>query len=142
MQGGVEFFDCVTQLISAGGARLSEKEHFVMEGHAHVLQAVVALEVYGIKENLGCYDGVLSLSCELLKAHVDNFTDFALTLGKATQGITQFRTNVQAMVDGSRLLTTGNDVDSAIKDYMSLPTCYLAHGGLHDRALQLCQLIA
>lgn len=46
------------------------------------------------------------------------------------------------MVDGSRLLTNGNDVDSAIKDYMSLPTCYLAHGGLHERTIQLCQLLA
>ena len=99
---------------------------------------MAGLEAYKIKENLGCYDGVLSLSCELLKAHIDNFTDFALTLGKASQGITQFRTNVQAMVDGSRILTSGNDVDSAIKDYMSLPQCYLAHSGLHDRSLQLC----
>ena len=45
---------------------------------------MASLEVYKIKENLGCYDGVLSLSCELLKAHMDNFTDFALTLGKAS----------------------------------------------------------
>jgi len=124
-------------LISAGGVKLSEKEHFVLEAHSHVLQAVTALEVYKVKENLGCYDGILSLSCELLKAHMDNFTDFALTLGKSTQGITQFRTNVQAMVDGSKILTSGNDVDSAIKDYMSLPACYLAHSGLHDRSLQL-----
>ena len=50
-----------------------------MEAQSHVLQAVVALETYKIKENLGCYDGVLAMSCELLKAHIDNFTDFALT---------------------------------------------------------------
>ena len=98
----------MTQLINAGNVRLSEKEHFVLEAQSHVLQAVVALEAYKIKENLGCYDGVLSLSCELLKAHIDNFTDFALTLGKNTQGITQFRTNVQAMTDGSKLLTSGS----------------------------------
>ena len=49
---------------------------------------------------------------------------------------------MQAMTDGSRLLTTGNDVDSAIKDYMSLPTCYQAHSGLHDRTQQLCQLLS
>ena len=35
--GGVEFFDCVTQLLNAAGVRLSEKEHFVMEGQAHVV---------------------------------------------------------------------------------------------------------
>ena len=49
---------------------------------------------------------------------------------------------MQAMVDTSKLLTTGNDVDSAIKDYMSLPTCYLAHGGLHERSLQICQILS
>jgi histidyl-tRNA synthetase len=114
----------------------------VLEAHSHVLQAVVSLELYKIKENIGCYDSVLALSCELLKVHSDNFTDFALTLGKATQGISLFRTNIQAMVDGSKLLNTGNEIDSAIKDYMSLPTCYLAHGLLHDMTLQLCQLLA
>ena len=98
--------------------------------------------MYKIKENLGCYDAVLCMSCELLKAHCDNFTDFALTLGKSSQGITQFRTNVQAMVDGSRLIASGNDIDSAIKDYMSLPKCYLAHGGLHEKSIQLSQLLA
>lgn len=46
------------------------------------------------------------------------------------------------MVDGSKVLTSGNDVDSAIKDYMSLPTCYLAHGLLHERTLLLCQQLA
>lgn len=46
------------------------------------------------------------------------------------------------MTDGSRLLTSGNDVDSAIKDYMSLPTCYLAHRSLHDRSIELCQLVS
>ena len=65
-----------------------------MEAQSHVLQAVASLEVYQLKENLGCYDGILAVSCELLKAHIDNFTDFALTLGKTTQGFTQFRTNI------------------------------------------------
>ena len=102
----------------------------------------MALEAYKIKENVRCYDSVLSFSCELLKAHTDNFTDFALTLGKATQGTTTFRTHVQAMVDSSRLLNSGNDIDSAIKDYMSLPACYLAHSGLHDRSVHMCQLLA
>ena len=85
---GVEFFECLSQLINAAGIRLSEKEHFVLDAPSHVIQAVVALEAYKIKENLGCYDAVLSMSCELLAAHTDNFTEFALTLGKSTQGIT------------------------------------------------------
>lgn len=68
--------------------RLSEKELFVLEAPSHVLQAVLALEAYKVKENMGLYDAVLSFSCELLAAHGDNFGDFALTLGKASQGVT------------------------------------------------------
>ena len=91
------------------------------------------MELYKVREDMGLNDSILALSCELLKAHIDNFTDFALTLGKSSQGIGQFRTNIQAMVDGSRLLSTGNDVDSAIKHYMNLPTCYLSHAMLHEK---------
>ena len=75
-------------MIQANNVRLSEKEHFVLAAHSHVLQATIALEAYKIKENLGFYDATLSLSCELMAAHADNFTDFALTLGKASQGVT------------------------------------------------------
>lgn len=49
---------------------------------------------------------------------------------------------MQAMVDGSRLLKSGNEVDSAIKDYMSLPKCYQAHSGLHDNCIKLCQQLS
>lgn len=72
------------------------------------MQAVVALEAYKVKENMSLYDATLSFSCELFACHSDNFTDFALTLGKSSQGITQFRTHVQAMVDGSKLLAVGD----------------------------------
>lgn len=54
----------------------------------------------------------------------------------------QFRSNMQALVDGSKLISSGADIDTAIKDYLSLPTCYLAHGLLHERTAQLCQLLA
>ena len=42
----------------------------------------MALEIYNIKENLGLYDATMAFSAELLKMHADNFTEYALTLGK------------------------------------------------------------
>ena len=36
-ENGVEFFDYITQMLNKAGVRLSEKEHFVMEGQAHVV---------------------------------------------------------------------------------------------------------
>ena len=89
-----------------------------------MLQGVIALESFKVRENMGLYDATLSLSCELLKAHCDNFTDFALTLGKASQGVTQFRTHVQAMVDGSKLIATGDNVDGDVRDMLALPECF------------------
>lgn len=119
-----EFYEQLAQLVTANNVRLAEKEHFVLEAHSHVLQGVIALESFKVKENMGLYDATLSLSCELLKAHGDNFTDFALTLGKASQGVTQFRTHVQAMVDGSKLIASGDNVDSEVRDTLSLPVCF------------------
>ena len=54
----------------------------MLEAPSHVMQAVLALEIYNIKENLGVYDATLAFSSEILKMHADNFTEYALTLGK------------------------------------------------------------
>jgi hypothetical protein len=44
----------------------------------------------------------MCFSSELLAAHADNFTEYALTLGKQTQGLNTFRSNVLALVDKSK----------------------------------------
>jgi len=46
----------------------------------------------------------MCFSSELLASHADNFTEYALTLGKQTQGLNTFRSNVLALVDKSKLL--------------------------------------
>ena len=61
-----EFYEQLAQLVTANNVRLAEKEHFVLEAHSHVLQGVIALESFKVKENMGLYDATLSLSCELL----------------------------------------------------------------------------
>lgn len=40
----------------------------------------------------------------MLAAHSDYFTEYALTLGKQTQGLNTFRSNVLALVDKSKQL--------------------------------------
>ena len=68
--------------MSLGKIKLSEKESFVLDAPSQAIQAVFALEIYNVKENLGVYDATLALSSEILKMHADNFTEYALTLGK------------------------------------------------------------
>jgi len=48
----------------------------------------------------------MCLSSELLSANADNFTEYALTLGKQSQGLNTFKSNVLALVDKSKLLAT------------------------------------
>ena len=62
--------------------KLSEKESFVLEAPTQVVQAVLALEIYSVKENLSVYDATLAFTSEILKMHADNFSEYALTLGK------------------------------------------------------------
>ena len=104
------------------------------------MQAVLALEIYNIKENLGVYDATLAFSSEILKMHADNFTEYALTLGKQSQGINTFRNNMQAMTAGSKLL--GTAADRKIADYIKLPEAFNLHALMHERTVTICQQLA
>jgi histidine ammonia-lyase len=92
--------------MQAANVAFNEKEAFIVDAKAHVYQAVFALAVYKMKENLSFYDSVLALSCELLHCHVDAFTEYAFTLGKQSQGLVQFRNNMLALTDHSKLLNS------------------------------------
>jgi len=89
---------------------------------AQVVQAVLALETYNIKENMSAYDATLAFSCEILKMHADNFTEYALTLGKQSQGINTFRNNMQAMTANSKVLAAA--ADRAVADKVRLPEAF------------------
>ena len=65
--------------------------------------------MFNIKENLGVYDATLAFTSEILKMHADNFTEYALTLGKQSQGVNTFRNNMQAMTANSKMLGTAAD---------------------------------
>ena len=133
-----EFFSTLNTLVQAEGVTLSDKEAFILQSGTHVYQAAYALELYRLRENLGLYDATLAFSADILKVHVDYFTDYALTLGRSSQGISQFRNNMQAMVDSSKLLQNGGSVDRALCDALDLPSVYTNHGLMHERVILLC----
>jgi len=49
-------------------------------------------------------DSTLAFTLETLQVHVDYLTEYALTLGKSTQGVNNFKNNLQALTDKSKLL--------------------------------------
>lgn len=100
------------------------------------MQAVLALEIYSLKENLGVYDATLAFTAEILKMHADYFTEYALTLGKQSQGINTFRNNMQAMTANSKILATS--ADRAIADKIRLPDAFNVHALLHERTMLIC----
>ena len=46
------------------------------------------------------------------------------------------------MVDGSKLLGSGDKVDSELRDKLALPVCFQAHSGMHELSMQLCQQLS
>lgn len=91
------------------------------------MQAVYALECYRLKENLGFYDSILCLSSELVQAHADNFNEYALTLGKQSQGLNTFRSNVLALVDKSKMLAA-NPANKTASDEIQISKAVNSQG--------------
>ncbi len=72
------------------------------------------MEIYKLSQQLRLFDTILAFSLETLAVHPDYLTDYALTLGKSTQGVTNFKNNMQALTDKSKLLNT--NPNKAIQD--------------------------
>jgi hypothetical protein len=49
-------------------------------------------------------DTTLAFTLETLNVHVDYLTEYALTLGKSTHGVNNFKNNLQALTDKSKML--------------------------------------
>lgn len=65
------------------------------------------MELYSLSRSLRLLDSILALSLEALGAPQDLVSDYALTLGKSSQGVTTFKNAIQALTDKSKLLSTG-----------------------------------
>jgi hypothetical protein len=116
----------------------SEKELFIIQSLPHIYQAIFALETYRLKENMRLADTSLVFSLEMLNVHQDYFGEYALTLGKNTQGVNNFKNNVLALVDKSKLIGTQNPPSKTLQ----LSKVYQLHGSLHERLMQLAQSLS
>jgi len=104
---------------------------FILKARVQVIQAMTALQVYSLQENLGYLDGVMVLSAEMLHCHEDCFSEYALTMGKQSQGVCQFRSHVTALKAASKMVGTNSkpELTKLIHDST------LAHSTLHDNLI-------
>ena len=84
---GTNFGSYLRKCFEMSQVCVSEKEVFILEQPAHVIQANFALVCHLCKENVSLYDACLAFGAEMAGAHSDYFTDYALTLGKSTAGV-------------------------------------------------------
>jgi histidine ammonia-lyase len=107
----------------------------------HVYNAIFALEIYKLNNELRLLDTTLAFSLESLNGavHADYVTEYALTLGKSTQGVNNFKNNMQALTDKSKLL--GSTLNKPLQDSLRLSKVYQLHSSLHERCIQLAQLV-
>jgi len=99
---------------------------------------VIAVEVYRVSENLSLFDATMVMSSEILQSHSDNFSDYALSLGKQSQGLNTFKNNVLALSDKSKLLGT-NPANKTVADSIHLVKAIQSHGAIHERCAALRQ---
>ena len=99
----------------------------------------MAVDVYQLRDDLSLLDTILAFSSELLKVHGDNFTEYALTLGKQSQGLVQFRNNMIALTDHSKMLNASapKDADRELAIEIKLTESFQSHGALHEKVISL-----
>ena len=66
----------------------------------------MSLELYRLLNQMRMLDTSLVFSLEMLNVHQDYFSEYAITLGKNSQGINNFKNNVLALVEKSKLFGT------------------------------------
>ena len=109
-----------------------------MQSKPHLYQAIFSLEVYKLSQNLKMLDTALAFSLETLNVHQDYLSEYALTLGKQTQGVTNFKNHILSLIDKSKLVGTQAQPDKAL----NLSRVFQLHGALHERVIQLSMALA
>jgi hypothetical protein len=82
--GGESLFKNLFDFAKEQNVFFSEKELFILGNQVHIYNAIFALEVYRLAQNLRMMDSTLAFTLETLQVHVDYLTEYALTLGKST----------------------------------------------------------
>ena len=136
------FFKALFELAKSKSILFSEKELFILGNQVHSYNAIFAIELYKLSQQLRVFDTTLAFTLETLNVHTDFLTDYALTLGKSTQGVTNFKNNMQALTDKSKLLNSAGAPNKAVQESLQLSRVYQLQSGLHERLLQLCQMVA
>lgn len=102
---GPNFFVGLFEFAKTLNVFFSEKELFILGNEVHIYNAIFALELYQLSQRLRLYDTTLATSLETLAINPDYLTEYALTLGKSTQGVTNFKNAMIALTDKSKVLT-------------------------------------
>ena len=76
-------------------------------------------------------DTALVFSLEMLNVHQDYFTEYAITLGKSSQGFNNFKNNVLALVEKSKLIGNQQPPSKSLQ----ISRVYNIHGSIHERVL-------
>ncbi len=95
-----------------------------MVNSVHIYNAIFALELYKLSQQLRLFDTTLATTLETLNVHTDYLTDYALTLGKSTQGVSNFKNSLQALTDKSKLLNSTGAPNKVLQDQLQLSRVY------------------
>jgi len=89
---------------------LSDKERFILNSLPSLRLAHFALAAYQARESSGFLAAILAFTLETREFPIDFFNDYSLTLGRTSQGVTQFKNNMISMVDKSKKVSTKPNV--------------------------------
>lgn len=91
-----------------------------------------ALEVQKLYKQIPLLDSTLVLSIETARVVEDYLTAYALTSGKSSVGVVNFKANVLALVDKSKMLVV-QSADNTVAEQLNLNQAYTYHSTLHDK---------
>jgi hypothetical protein len=96
----------------------------VLGNQTQQISAAFAFEMFKIYQSLPQMDMTLAFSLESLKVPLDYFTDFALTIGKSSQGAQSFKNNMQNLVTKSKLLAAKPPSDRTVLNKINLESTF------------------
>jgi|TARA_B110000285_G_scaffold226751_1_gene286992 hypothetical protein len=116
----------------------SDKEAYIINSLPSCIIAQKALLAYQCREAMGYINATLAFTMETAEFSVDFFNDYSLSLrGRTTQGVTLFKNQILAMVDGSKKKSTKPEVTES-QTKMNIPKTFNLHGQLADKSMDYC----
>ena len=113
----------------------SDKEAYILNSIPSCKKKKKALLAYKCKEAMGYMNAILAFSTETAEFSVDFFNDYSLSLrGRTTQGETQLKNQILAMVDGSKKKSTKPEVTES-QSNMKIPKTFNLHGQFADKSM-------